>query len=444
MLALQEFFGWFNLIIIPLSIFNRYQKNRFLIFLNPLLYLVIFAYFYLNFSSLFLWDYVQSRQSHITFYTESSIQASSLFCYWFTFVFFFFYQFSKDKKYIINTSFSPRQATYIISLVLAVLVSLFFVYLIGSNLSFLISLLFIGRGLAVELYGEQIRDKYPINPLTTMLMISTTVLVWKTRDFKWFLLLLLPSGLLIFSQARAIAFKCLIFAYINYVAITKKTGIFFIILTGLLIVGLALYRTKSEIGSWQDYIYISLGDIFESRHTTTITYRKFLEHADLGQYFFCSFINPIPLGLEQDFCDAKYLGSGYDDILRDFYQERLKIFYSLDGNIVSESLFYGGTVFGFISPIIIGSIFYILNQIAIYKTFPGFIYTCLLLSDLRGFMRDSFYDNFINTIVIMLFYYFWLIVLEKDRAIVTKISSIDAKQFIKMNKDARFKKNSLL
>jgi hypothetical protein len=196
-----------------------------------------------------------------------------------------------------------------------------------------------------------------------------------------------------------------------------------------LIVTLAFYRTSRDVDNWKDFAYISLGDIFESRHTTTITYRRFLESADLGKYLFCSLINPIPLGFEQDFCDAKYLGSGYDDILKEFYQARLGIFYSLDGNIVSESLFYGGTFFGFLSPIIIGGIFYFINKIAIYKTFPGFIFTSLLLSDLRSFIRDSFYDNFINIIVITLVYYIWLILLEKNKFIMIKKSLFDMEKF---------------
>jgi hypothetical protein len=155
-------------------------------------------------------------------------------------------------------------------------------------------------------------------------------------------------------------------------------------------------------------LYLS-GELCATRLTTVITYDSFLNSSDLFSYCLSSILNVFPSFITSIIIEQP---ENYTGIIRDYYEHKLRHNTGMAGNIVSETLFYGGIPFAIITPIIIGSIFLFFNKIKIYQTLPGFIYYCLLIARLRNYFRIGFYHSFFSLITLMLTVLLWIVILE--------------------------------
>ncbi len=414
---------YFNLLAIPLYCWRRFRKNSYLILLNPCFYLLIISYIYLTLSTVLVERFFTLLKRGDYFYnffsqfSEETIEATSLLSNWFTLVFFLFYIFSVDRK-ILPSRFTPKAITSqialwftgITSLILFTLIIVYGPSLIANS----------DRGESLSYFASEIFYKYKVGILSSILQASISVIVWRTKNFRWYILLLLPIVLELCSKGRTMAFSCAVFAYINYVFITRKTKIIVIFFILFAIVGSVFLRFDNFEFNLEKNTLTLLSDSTLSWFSTLIVYDNFIDSGNLGEYILISSFKIMPSLVSK-------LIFGYEDyrdielasVLLESYENQLG--FSLASNIVGEALYYGGIGFALLSPIIIGSIFYGMNRVKIYKTFPGFIFFCFMMSAVRRLIRSSFYDNFLILVYVMFSYLIWITILEWGRVIFTKV-----------------------
>ncbi|MCU0537962.1 MAG: hypothetical protein MUD14_29095 [Hydrococcus sp. Prado102] len=410
---LSDLLAYFNLIAIPIYCYRRFKKHTYLIFLNPCFYLLIVSYLYLTISSILINPFIELIEISFPLMTfrSDSIQATNILCNWYTFVFFIFYIFSTERK-IVLVPYTPKKITYQIALLFTFIVStsLFLILLLQGPLLLATS----GRAESIEIFAQEFLEKYRLIPQVNVLLGSLAVIVWRNKNFKWYLVLITPIILELLSRGRTMSFSIIVFAYLNYLTITKKLALVIIIGLLTLLISTVLLRSTHGHASLTSVVFINLSELLYTRVTTIITYDNFMNHGDLNNYLLSSFFKWMPNLIFSLFFER---GESYVLTLRNFYEEKYNISIGLAGNIVSESLFYGGVTFALITPLIIGGIFYLINKLKIYKTFPGFIYFCLLMATLRIYIRQSFYDNFLLLTWLMFSYLIWITVLERKKQI---------------------------
>lgn len=406
------FLGYFNFIVIPFYLVYRYKSNKLAIFLNPLLYLVIASYFYLTISSFFFDSFIEA-QVYFTpilgIVTTKSIAVTNLVSNWTVLVFLVFYYFSKDYETFLLLQYKPRGKTYQLALFFCTI----------SALVYILIILFYGpelftspRRASLELYADLFR-KFRLENFYILLLASSTVLVWRSKSFRWYLVLLIPIIFGFLAKDRDLALQIIIFCYLNFVCLTKKSH--FSLLTTCLGFILLFGLVNNFKGSFlpRDYsIYNLLGEFFNTRVTSIIVYKNYLDYGDFFDYIKESILNFFPSILTNFIFEQNTID--YHIQIKDYYNA-VGINFGLAGNIVSEALFYGGVSFAFISPFIIGVIFYAINLLKLYRVFPGFVFLCILVAKLYVSMRSSFYDNFLDNIYLMFTYLLWLTLLEGNR-----------------------------
>lgn len=391
--------------------------------LNPCFYLLIGSYVYLTLSSFLLKRYLAVYSSIDLFrFKPESIQITNLFCNWFTLVFFVFYIFSVEPKNIISR-FKPKAKTYQIAIGFTMLTSLILLIVTVAYAPTLIT--FTTRLDVFRFYVDEIFFKYKIALLINILLGSLAVIVWRTKNFRWYIVLLIPIILDLLAKGRTMSFVCLVFAYINYVIITKKASIFKITILLLGIIATGILRHNFSF-SWDGLVLRLFSEVILTRFTTILVYDHFMNSGDLVIYLFQSLFRLLPNSITDLLLDSE---PGYIVVVGKFAASKVPgaTFSGLAGNLVSEALFYGGITFAIVSPLIIGSIFYSLNRLRIYKTFPGFIFFCFLISNLLKMMRASFYDQFLIFIYLMFSYLIWITIWEGGRVVFVKIINFKVK-----------------
>jgi hypothetical protein len=361
------------------------------------------------------------------YFNPESIKATKFLGNWFTLVFFVFYVFSTDSK-IITVSFKPKKLTYKIALLLTLIISIL-ILIIGFV--YLPSLISLDRRGGYDLWKE-IGNKYKLILLIKTLLVCLTILVWRTKNFKWYLILLMPIAICLAAKGRSLVFSCILFVYLNYVIISRKSIVLKISIILIILIGTVFFRMTEHPKDWISYVWTYFGDVFYSWLTTIIVYDNFLNYGDLITYLWNSLLSFLPL--DSIFFSDRLLDDvnrNYAGYIAKFYKKDFNINSGLAGNIVTESLFYGGLNFTILSPIIIGGFLYSLNQFMIYKKFPGFIFYCLLISNLRGMVRDSFYNNVLEHIGLMFSTLIWLSILENGRVVIIKIKKFGSPRISK-------------
>ena len=409
-------------ILVPLYLISRYRKNKNWIFLNPCFYLLLGAYLYLTVSSTFIQSYIE--RSSVSYYqtlSAESIQVTSLICNWYVLVFVVFYFLSVDRKLILIKDFKPRKITYQFALIL---VAILFIVQVYYLLRYAPTFVVASRSDGLNLYARQILNgPFRLRVTLKVFSVALGIVIWRTRNFYWLLLLIVPILTEFLSGGRTHSLSMIGFAYMTYLVITGKTRI------KLLFTSLIIYVTSVPIlrsyGSgnfierfldWESFLFKGFSEIFATRLSTVIVYDQFSNSQDLLGYFRDSILSLFPSFIRSLLYNTERLTDlNYRTVLRDFYIICCDIDWGLAGNFVTESLFYGGVGFALLSPLIIGLFFYSLNETRLAKTFPGFMFLCLVISQSQFMMRTGFYDVIFILIYILLFYLGWLIWWEGGR-----------------------------
>ncbi|MDY7014866.1 MAG: hypothetical protein SVX43_14930 [Cyanobacteriota bacterium] len=423
----STFFQFLNLILVPLYCFQRFRKSNYFILFNPCFYLLIAAYLYLTIPSLLLPQYIEwVNIDYYSSFKSESLQITNILCNWYVLVFFLFYMQSTDWKVIPKDGYKPRNATYQIALFFVVSLLAYFCYLLARYGAFLFSA---DRIDALNFYGKNILRDYKVLSSLHVFLGGIAVIVWRTKNFRWFAVLLVPIFTEFLARGRTRSLMIVVFSYINYIANSRKTFAKPIIFLGVAYtIFIPIYRAYEGFDGFkliledpQILLFRGLGEIFATRITTVIAYEELMYAKNLGIYLMASFLRLFPIFIYNfllgDSIDPNQVN--YTEMMQEYYNRYYDINWGLAGNIVTESLVYGGIELAAIGPLIIGGIFWFLNQSKIHETFPGFIFLCSLLSQLQRIIRSSFYDSFIILIYVMFSYLLWITLLEQGRKALT-------------------------
>jgi hypothetical protein len=403
------------LVIVPAYCYYRIQKNKYMALLNPSLHLVVWGYVYLSFPVFFMHDYYLHK---IFKFSDQIYSSTNALCNWYVFVFLIYYILSKDQK-IESAGYRPKIITYTIATFFVGLTTLIFIFLLFKFGGTLLGMK--DRGEALRYFGENIffNFKYPI--FLNIFIASVAVIVWRSRSFYSYLLIPLAISLDLLAKGRMIAWTYLLFAYINYVAISKKTAFKLAIPFFFLLVSTVFFRIEPDDNTKKVKDVLTLlttifSDPINNRFTVPLYYKNYVGEGNLGEYMLFSLFQFLPNSITLPlFGYSSIIQTSITYVVDQDY--RGKIGYSLSSNIVGEALYYGGIDFAIISPLLIGFLIYSLYTFRVFKTFPGFIFFCFVLSGLRGVMRGTFYNSFLPSIWLMVSYLVWLTVLEWGRVV---------------------------
>ncbi|MDY6784007.1 MAG: hypothetical protein SW833_15920 [Cyanobacteriota bacterium] len=415
-----------NLVLVPAYCFYRFKKNNYFILFNPGFYLLVASYLYLIPSSIFLSQYIQ--WINISYYSEfkpESLQFTSILCNWYVLVFLFFYIKSTDWISVPRENYKPKAITYNIALLLTVLLSVYFFYILAKYGAVLFSS---DRFEALEFYTRTILLRHKVLILLPIFLSSLATVIWQTKKARWFLVVLIPVLTEFLARGRTRSLMIVVFSYINYIAIFRKTfAKYLIVLLLSYTIFIPIYRSYEGFAGFQliaespqILLFRGLAEIFATRITTVIAYEELMYSEDFYIYLTASFLRLFPFFIYKFFLgdNIDITQINYIEMMKIYYAQHYDIDWGLAGNIVTEALVYGGIELAFLSPIIIGLIFWGLNQVKIQQTFPGFIFLCLLISQLQRIIRSSFFDSFFVLIYTMFIYLGWIVVLERGRKVL--------------------------
>jgi hypothetical protein len=409
------FFSYLLLICIPIYIYYRFKKSGKVSLVNIFLYPLILSYLYFCIPSIFIDEFILllfSTAYGVIHLESSSLENVSIYSQWYTFVFFTFYFFSKDKALFINSSFRPKFQTYKFSKILFVILFFAYVLIIASNLPDILSLLVNrDRAALLDLYAE-ISYNYRFSTLIYISLAVVYVITWRTRRFYSYSLLFLPILLELLTLGRTMTFLILVFSGINYILISKKPRYIFAFVPLFVLIGTIIIRFDSFKFSLIGAISVFFSDMFLSYLGGVMTYQDFYQQSDIYALFIASSLKILPSFFSDYILDGASTVDIYS-VTGEYYKRVMG--FGLANNIISEAVYYGGSLFLIASPVIISFILYLLNTFKVYKSFPGFFYILLLISSLRAmFAQSGFYFNFLPLSYLMFSYLIWITYFERN------------------------------
>ncbi|XWN52168.1 oligosaccharide repeat unit polymerase [Anoxybacillus flavithermus] len=396
------------LIIIPVYILKRFKNNRRGSILNLTLYPLIFAYLYLLFPSSFIEYSISAFGFRIS---EKSIIISNLLCIWYVIVFLFFYIISKDRTVVLIES-KPEKITYIIGVFLSIIVSIVLIYILIYEAPQIIAVRD-NRIEAFHIYVNEVFFKYKIGMLFNITVGSFLVFFWRKKiNFVHFIPLILFILLDQTHGGRALTFFIIIILYVNYV-VAKNKMYFKFILIGVSLLFLSGFLQRAVEGqTLESALFFLSGEFTNTRITTSYIIEYLSGNGNFFEYMLRSFMSLFPQQLSASILDPEpWYGSLVSQHM-DYYGM------GFAGNIVSEALYYGGIFFAIVSPVIIGLFYFLLERLAIYKKFPGYVFTMLLIAKTQDIFRTGFYETVPQYIYLMFSYLIFITLFEFKKKVI--------------------------
>lgn len=382
------------LLIVPYSVLRRLKFNCRGAIINPILYLLMFSYLYLLIPNFYI-SYVIYDVYNLDI-SASAFQLSEIVCLWHVIIFYIYYLFSKDSIVLPNDN-RPYMGVYQISLVVYILLSTFYLFILVKDVPGVFALRG-NREEALQRFYQTIQARYKLAILNYIFFGVTTVVLWKTRNLLW-LLPLLTICVMDFSHGgRTMTFMVFIYSYINIVLIKNKLFFKFALGSILFMMAVGVLQRAGD-STWWWSLYTAGAEFSNTRVTTSYVLDVPRIHGDLFQHAIISVLKIFPGGISNKLYGIPD-GMWYGEEL----SQHLDLGFGLAGNIATEAIFYGGIYFGFISPLIIGLIYFLLNRLRVFKTLVGFIFVLLLCAKTQDIMRMYFYENFFYLIQMMIFF----------------------------------------
>lgn len=399
------------LFFVPIFIGNRVRKAGAFVLYNPLLYLVVFSYFYLLVPSLLP---SESPVSEFLGLGRESFDRVGLFSCWFLVVFLSAYSLSRDfsvelKENFVTPRLTLRLATFF--LIVSVGVSVFVLYSHGFSLYVLSS----NRSDSYEYYRTNILVPYAYQLVFQLAVVSSCVLALSNRNIKYFLMLL-PFLLLDFLQGgRAFTFMASVSFCLVAVLVHPRGGkrILGLVSSFVLVLFVSAFIRRSLPSSGAMEIEASLIDMFGEFYFTRLT-AEYIYSYSLGAGDFFDFMLLVISKLFPQFIIGAFSSIG--DIARYDVElnETVDIGFGLAGSILAESFYYGGEWFAWLAPVVIAAIYFLLYRIKIVGTLPGFVFFLLLVGSSFSIFRSAFFLSF-TALIYTFFVYFSFVVFTSWR-----------------------------
>lgn len=395
-------------IIVPLTLIYRVRRNPRGAIVNPLFYLLTFAYLYLLIPNFYI-DYVIYDVYSLPI-DKASFRLSQIICQWHVLIFFLYYIFSKDAKIALSEN-RPYIGVYQISFFIYALLTFLFLFIILKEIPAVWAL----RGNREEALGQfysTVQSRYKLAILNYIMFGVTTVVVWKKRNLMYLIPLLLICIMDISHGGRTMIFMVFIYCYMNIVLFKNKLYLQYAIagVVTMIMIGL-LQRTDVSNLLWS--LYMAGAEFSNTRVTTAYIIDTPQLQEPLLQHMAIAFLKTFPGGISNKIFSIPD-GMWYGEKI----SAHLGLNFGLAGNIATEAIYYGGIPFGFISPLIIGMIYYALNYLRIYKNLVGLIFVLLLCAKTQDIMRMYFYENFFYLIQMLIFFLPFITFIEYNKRII--------------------------
>lgn len=383
------------ILIILFGLIRDFLRNPAGSLINPLFLLLFYSTFYFLLPLLYIDIAIDAIQLQ---FTESGKYWAFGWSFWYVTVFYIFYQ--KSSKYTCEiVSVRISNMAYRFSLLVYCLIILLLLFILIRYVPSVYSL-HDNRGAALNLYEETINSRFKLRILMYCHYATTFILYLKKRTLLYLLPCLLYFLIDYSHGGRTVSLMTLTFVYFVIVLQTRKTYMLPVIciVFVMVMVGVIQRSTSTDL-IWSLYM---AGAEFSTTYMTTLYLSDHPDYMlDGFSYLLVSLSKLLPGG----FVD-RLLGFGewYGNPL----SAQIGLGYGLAGNLITESLVYGGRIFSVFQPILIGGICFLVNRMKGRKSLFGVLYSLLLVISMQNIVRSYFWGFVLYPIQILWFYLFFL------------------------------------
>lgn len=375
----------------------RFFKNPTGSLFNPLFYINILALFYI----ILPLTLIPYTLTVVKWQISNQVFNQAVFLsFWYSFVFFGFYVASKDHD-VRFCSFNASPDCVIVAKCLNVILCLLLSYIILFKVPLIIPLRGT-RGEAYSAYQTLIEAPFKLRIIMFLHIGVMYYLFAKYRKFRWLLPLLLYLLIDYSHGGRIASVMCGLFFYTMLVLNNRKTYLKYAILVIFIMLSLGVIQRSS--GSDTDMLWKLYSGIMEFTNTylTTIFMCGHPDfHMDLSEYLMWIVSKLFPGGII-----GKMTGTEgwYGEML----SNKIDLGFGLGGNIITESLVYGGFVGSILNPLFIGILCYWLNSMKGKTTYIGSYIIILFCLPMQENFRQYFWGYIFYPLQLAFFWGIWV------------------------------------
>lgn len=380
-------------IFVPFYIWTRAQAAGSSIALNFCLYPLVFSYFYLLLPSFLQDDNVAALVFRISPSARQSVDWLSI---WAVFVFLAVYHLGKDKDRLLLADLRISQSTRLVTRGIRYVISL---SMTGILITHGPSLYAAGsRGASYAIY-EQLLDQFKLPLLFALALTSSIIGFLQNRRLLNFTPLTLFCFLDVLAGGRGYLFSSLLAIYLTYTA--RNSAPFKLVTVGFITMAAAVFVTAyyRRIEDGLDPIFILFGEFYATRLTAQFTFDNFYAAGDILNYIVTFLSRFAP-----QFLLAPFLEGAIDPSYAVILNNNTGLTYGLAGSLLSEALYYGGEIFGFIYPLLMALTYLCMQRSNLILSLPGYVFFILLAASTFNIFRGSFFLTWATLVYMTIFY----------------------------------------
>ena len=398
-----EGIAWFLFLLVPSYCLKRIWACGPFSMYNITIYPLIFSYFYMLVPMLI--D-AETGLNLILNLTDDSLREVNKISIWYVALFFINYYLSKEKNLAVEIFVSEERYYYLVLRLIQCAAFLIIFYIMikyGPDLYALSG----DRAASYDYFSKNIADNYKLPVVFSFLIVSSQILYIKNKSIIN-LLSVVPFIVVDALQGgRGYTFSALIYIFVNLILFSGVNYRALIVAAVLLISGLfasAYVRRFLSSNDDVDPLVAMFGEFIYTRITAQYTLDNLSMNSDVVTYFVLTLSKLIPQFIASKFISADILVP-YATILNDW----AGVGFGLAGSVISESIYYGGLWFAYVSPLIISMVMSSINNSKQLNKLHGYIFFILMATSMPIFFRSGFYLNFSSLIYVMIYYFSILI-----------------------------------
>ena len=383
------------ILIVIYTLLKDFIKNPAGSLINPLFTLLLFSVFYFILPLIYADYALEVSNIHAS---KEGVYSAYGWSLWYTFIFYIFY--TKSPKHICELSDQkPSKLSYKCAFTIYWIITFILLFIIVKYTPAVYAARD-NRAVALSLYEGTINAPFKLRILQYCHYVTIFILYLKKRNLTWLLPCICYFIIDYSHGGRTVSLMTLMFCYFIVILHTHKTYIMqvLIIVFVMIMVG-TIQRSTSADFLWNLY---TTGSEFSNTYLTTIYLTDHPNYLlDGWSYILVSLSKILPGGFVDKLLN---FGEWYGNEL----SKSIGMGYGLAGNLITEALVYGGNLFSFFSPIFIGYICFIINNVKGRKKLFFFLYALLLSISMQNIVRSYFWGFILYPIQILCFYLIFL------------------------------------
>ena len=382
---------------VPIYISYRFGKVGVDALFNFNLYPLVFSYFYLLLPGLIPVDDPLSMLLGLSEYSAELVNWISA---WTVFVFLGAYLMTTDRRLNANHAIQISAPTLFFARGLQIASSLLMLFLFIKNGASIYATSS-DRTAGYEVYAVLLED-YKLFLLFNFTALSCMICyIWnrKTINFSPFLFYCLLD---LFTGGRAFLFYSIIIIYLLVLTFNREKFKRFTLylVFGMLFVLFSAFFRRHDFESNISSLFTLFGEFYGTRLMAQYAIDYFNGGSDLLSYFTLVGTKFVP-----QFLIAPVFSPNELMDYAVFLNTSTNISYGLAGSIVAEAVYYGGAGYAFVAPVLISSVYWLMNRIFLISKLPGFLFFLLLSAASFNIFRSSFFIIWASLIYLFVFYF---------------------------------------